>query len=188
MMTGIALMCCMATHAVYAQAREEVTPLKIRKITGESAKTPEYRVIGGVAQGKTRNWYRVTAYYDTLPEWMDELKVRYYILLKDKKNSSKMVLFNGVIDYVNVAQGRQHKTEAYLHPSTMDRYGDVEAVAVEFIYQGKPVARESRPETNQRWWENYTPVSGYVLNRMQSPFAMINFDDYEAIKAPVAGR
>ena len=40
--------------------------------------------------------------------------------------------------------------------------------------------------TNQRWWEQMTPVDGYVLNRMETPFAMISFDDYEAIK-PKAG-
>jgi hypothetical protein len=34
-----------------------------------------------------------------------------------------------------------------------------------------------------RWWEQLPPVEGYVLNRMETPFAMIYFDDYEAIKS-----
>lgn len=189
MLAGIIVMCCVMTQAVFAQNRGgERAPMKIRKITGDKVRTPEYKIIGGTAQGKTRNWYRVRVNYETYPDWMDELKVRYYILVKNKKKKGKLTLFSGIIDYVNIAKGNQHRTEAFLHPSTLERYGEVESIAVEFIAQGKPVARGSRPESKQRWWENYTPMGGYVLSRLESPFAMINFDDYEAIKASAPGR
>jgi hypothetical protein len=84
---------------------------------------------------------------------------------------------------VDIEEGNRHKSVAYLHPSTLARYGEVQAIAVVIYEQGRPVAMESRPASKKRWWENYTPVKGYVRNRMETPFAMINFDDYEAIKA-----
>ena len=59
---------------------------------------------------------------------------------------------------------------------------DVQAVAVLVNVQGRLVAMESLPNSNQRWWEQLAPTEGLVLNRMQTPFAMLYFDDYEAIK------
>jgi hypothetical protein len=50
--------------------------------------------------------------------------------------------------------------------------------------QGRVLAMESNPSSQERWWERATPRAGFVLNRMQTPFAMINFDDYESIKLP----
>ena len=89
--------------------------------------------------------------------------------------------------YVNIQKGK-HKSDMYLHPSTIARYGDVQRVGVVISSQGRVLAMESLPANNQRWWEQLTPLDGYVLNRMQTPFAMIYFDDYEAIKPSTAGR
>jgi len=44
------------------------------------------------------------------------------------------------------------------------------------------------PITSQRWWEQVPPVDGYVLNRLETPFAMIAFDNYEAIKSRSGAR
>ena len=165
---------------------QEVTPaitkgISIKKITPEKQKTPEYQLLKGQVMARTREWFVVNTIYETDPEWVDEALFTYYVVVKAKQGPQKYTLFKGDVTYVNIQKGK-HKSDIYLHPSTLARYGDVERVAVVISVQGRPVAMESLPSSNRRWWEELPPVDGYLLNRMQTPFAMINFDDYEAIK------
>ena len=155
--------------------------VKIRKIEQRKAITPEYQLLKGQFMGQTREWLAVNTQYRTDPEWIDELTFTYYILVRSKTGAKKLTLFKGDVTYINVAKG-DHKSDMYLHPSTLARYGDVEGVAVVINAQGRVVDMDSLPSSAKRWWEQFTPVDGYVLNRMQTPFAMINFDDYEAIR------
>ena len=171
----------------FSSDAQEVTPapakgISIKKITPEKQKTPEYQLLKGQVMARTREWFVVNTFYETDPEWVDEALFTYYVVVKAKQGPQKYTLFKGDVTYVNIQKGK-HKSDMYLHPSTMARYGDVERVAVVLTTQGRVVAMESLPASQQRWWEQLTPVDGYVLNRMQTPFAMVNFDDYEAIKA-----
>jgi hypothetical protein len=158
------------------------TQVQIRKITGTKVQTPQYRLLGGQAMARTLDWYQIVSSYDTSPEWMDDLTFTYYVLVKSK--AGKYGLFKGEVTYINVARGK-HLSDVYLHPSTLARFGVVERVAVIVTSQGRVLAMESLPASKARWWEQspVPPVDGLVLNRMETPFAMINFDDYEAIKA-----
>ncbi|HIE11799.1 MAG TPA: hypothetical protein EYP62_09305 [Kiritimatiellae bacterium] len=155
--------------------------VEIRKINGEKVRTPEYRIVGGTPQRPTRRWFQVVVDYLTRPEWVDQLDFEYYVLLKPRKGPVKYKLLKGVVSYVNIPKGR-HKSVMYLHPSTVERFGDVVRVAVLVRSGGRLMAIETRPASQQRWWEQLTPESGLLLNRMQTPFGMILYDDYEAIK------
>jgi hypothetical protein len=157
--------------------------VKIRKITPNSkVATPEYKLLTGQVMSQTRNWFQVLVDYDTSPEWMDDLTFTYYIVCESKTGATKFTLFRGEVTYVNIQKGK-HRSDMYLHPSTIARYGVVQRVGVVISSQGRVLAMESLPSTGSpRWWEQLTPQDGYVLNRMQTPFAMIYFDDYEAIK------
>jgi len=156
------------------------TGVQIRKIDGKKLQTPEYKVkVTGGQSAKRRTWFQITTEYESKPEWIDELRFVYYVLVKGKREYK---LFSDEVSYVNVEKGRTHDSVVYLHPSTLKRYGDVECVAVLIYQQGRLVASQSKPPKKQRWWEQRTPITGYILNRMQTPFAMINFDNYEAIK------
>jgi len=157
----------------------------IRKIEPAKLRTPEYQLARGGIVSQTREWGQITVLYDTTPKWIDELTFTYYVHVKGKEGSGKINCFRGDVTYVNVQEGH-HKSDMYLHPSTITRFGEVDRIAVLVSYQGRLVAIDTVPVTNQRWWEQMTPVDGYVLNRMETPFAMISFDDYEAIK-PKAG-
>ncbi|MBU1910362.1 MAG: hypothetical protein KJ726_09970, partial [Verrucomicrobia bacterium] len=134
------------------------------------------------ATARTRNWFQILTQYDTAPEWMEELTFTYYVLARDKQATQRtQVLFRGEVTYVTIQKGR-HMSDMYLHPSTIARYGEVEAMAVLVTFKGQLVAMESQPASQQRWWEQLAPVDGFILNRMETPFAMIDFDVYEAIK------
>jgi len=155
--------------------------VEIRKIDGEKVRTPEYRIVGGTPQRPTRQWFQVVVEYLTRPEWLDQLDFEYYVLLKSRRDAGKYKLLKGTVSYVNVPKGR-HKSVMYLHPSTIERFGEVVRVAVLVRSGGRLVAIKTRPSSQQRWWEQLTPESGLLLNRMQTPFGMILYDEYEAIK------
>ncbi len=61
-------------------------------------------------------------------------------------------------------------------------------VAVLFYARGQLVGLESSPKSSERWWEQAQPKEGFILSRMESPFAMLNADSYEAIKASTGRR
>ena len=166
--------------AVYGQGG---SPVSIKNISGDKPQTPQYQLLKGQVMARTLDWYRITVNYETHSDWIDDLTFTYYVLTKDKQG--KFHLFKGDVTYVNLAKGK-HLSDMYLHPSTVARYGGVERVAVLIASQGRMLAMDSQPRSASRWWEQspVPPVDGLVLNRMQTPFAMVNFDDYEAIKAP----
>jgi len=162
-------------------------PVKIRGIKGGKASTPEYQLLKGQTMARTRDWFQILTQYETDPEWIDELTFTYYVLTRSKQGPQRgPVLFRGEATYVTIQKGK-HMSDMYLHPSTLARYGDVEAMAVLITYKGQLVAIESQPPSQQRWWEQLAPVDGFILNRMETPFAMIDFDTYEAIKPRGAG-
>lgn len=162
-------------------------PVVIRGIKGGKITTPQYQLLKGQTMARTRDWFQILTQYDTAPDWMEELTFTYYVLLRDKLSPQRTpILFRGEVTYVTIQKGR-HMSDMYLHPSTLARYGEVEATAVLVTYKGQLVAMESQPPSQQRWWEQLAPVDGFILNRMETPFAMIDFDTYEAIK-PRGGR
>jgi hypothetical protein len=183
----LALLPSASAVAQQAPAAREVTAksINIRKIEQAKVPTPEYQLLKGQFMGQVRNWYAVNIVYRTDPDWIDELTFTYYLMARSKEAGKKYTMFRGEVTYINIQKG-EHKSDIYLHPSTLARYGEIEGIAVIVNAQGRMVAMESLPKSAQRWWEQFPPVDGYLLNRMQTPFAMINFDDYEAIK-PRAG-
>lgn len=159
--------------------------VQIKKLELKKYETPQYQLSSNQMKGKSRNWVGVISEYDTDLEWTDELTFTYYVLVENTKNlrGPKESLFRAKVTYVNIEKGRGHKSDVYLHPSTILRYGDIKRVAVLVEANGKLVAGDAVPKSNARWWEQYTPTDGLLLNRMQTPFAMVNFDDYEAVKS-----
>lgn len=157
--------------------------LELKNIVGAAVLTPEYQVKRNPLNPRVKSWYQVTAEYETKPEWLDEVEFTYYVLVKNTKNPKgpPQSLFKGSVTYINVNEGK-HKSDMFLHPNTVARFGEVQAVAVLISVQGRIVGMESKPKSNQRWWEQLAPVDGLLLSRDQTPFAPIYFDDYEPVK------
>lgn len=155
--------------------------LEIKKIGGAKVPTPEYSLRKNQTQQRSRDWYEIACLYDTEPKWLDEAKFTFYVLVRSREQSGPPVmLFRGEVTYVNIEKGR-HKADIFIHPSLLARYGAVERVAVVANAGGRTMI-ETDPPATQRWWEQLSPQDGYLLNRLRTPFAMINFDDYEQIK------
>lgn len=157
--------------------------------------TPQYNTSVSRGTKPAREWGMVTVEYATLPEWLDEVTVSFYVMAmmaKDGRNA--YTLYRKDVTYLDVEQDRSHVADAYLLPSGLERFGQVVAVAVEITVKGELVAQQSETALRDAlpvdWWKNEKVVKseavtirdGYLLNRRESPFAFINIDDYEAIK------
>jgi hypothetical protein len=168
--------------------------VRIRELTGVGprglVRTPEFT--SSVSRGRTpaKEWAELAIQFDTQPDWIDELTVQYYALLYAHK-TKEYTFLKGVVTHMDVAKGRGHLSAAYIRPSTLQRYGDVVAVAVETLAKGEVVASESQagklPDQQVlqgEWWKTIklVPKDGCILSRAQTPFALVNYDDYEVIK------
>lgn len=165
----------------------------IRNITGMGlrgvVRTPVYTTSVSGGRVQAREWGELTAQFDSDPDWIDELSVQYYALLYSRVTKEYTMLKGGVT-HIDVARGRDHMSAAYIRPSALARYGEVVAVAVEMLAKGEIVASKSEGKLPDKqalptdWWKNakIVPKDGYLLNRTQTPFAFINYDDYEVTK------
>lgn len=168
----------------------ETATVVIHEITGVGAKwkekTPIYNTDVSRSVVPAKDWGVVTVTYDTSQEWIDELVFQYYVLLLKGGSKKEYTLLKGSVAHIDIKLGRKHKSTMFVRPSTIERYGDIVAVAVEISMSGKEVASLSVPEkwrtSKDESITKLTAKDGYLLNRSQTPFAFVNFDDYEAIK------
>lgn len=128
-----------------------------------------------------QNWLRIETDFESAPDWADDVQLKYFVLLGRGDNARCLV---GQVTYINVAKGGQHSSGMFVHPNTLQRYGNgqVEAVAVQLFYKGQLIDQSSYPPTNDRWWERLAPVSGLVLPPGETPWSVLAFDRYESPK------
>jgi hypothetical protein len=170
---------------VTAQTAQEI--MRIRRIEATTTKGPQIQISGVPRSTRQKDWLQVEVQFETAPRWIDDLTFTYHIVLRNRRpeeGEREFNLFRGESSYVNIAATRDGKSIVYLHPSTLARYGTLDRVAVVVTSQGRVVAMASSPDSQQRWWETppVPPISGFVLTRAQTPFALVNFDDFEAVK------
>ncbi len=183
-------------------------PLKLKKFNALSNKSlvdsPNYGIRDepGISKtGKAPQWRRINVEYQTMPEWIDELKIDFIVVtLKVEREEGKTVqkysVYRKSVTYIDIEEGRSHFASAFLHPNAEKRYGSTVAVAVILSVDGVKVEEygEVAPAVSkifgENWWNNprimesdvLIPRSGYLLNKKESPFVFMNIDSYEVIK------
>jgi hypothetical protein len=179
-----------------AQARRSTVPpppsapgvaqgkITIKKIDGLGTsariKTPEYTVtINDNNNPVARDWARVMVRFDTEADWTDEMVIHYYVQVHNQK-TGKDLQFTGDFAYIDIPKGRNHLSTAFLRPATLERYGDIAGIAVEIEVKVEKVAVASSPETPSNWWllTQAPKVAGVLLERSQTPFALVAYDAY----------
>lgn len=182
MVVAVAVLCGLG-----AQAQSKTKFIKIRKLDVDEVKPPVYSTnySGG---GGGDKWVQVTVEYNTLPEWIDRLEFRYFVMVESKRGERRR--FTGDVAYVDIQRG-SHESTMFLRPRTLARYGKPKGVAVEVSYHGEILLQEAEPKArgNVRWWRDtkYPQKTGYLLNRAQTPFIFIRYDDHEIIAPSGAG-
>jgi len=171
--------------AAPSAARESVS---VKLVEISKTKTPDFSYSGsGVNEMNITpgEWAKILVRFDTDAEWTDQLEMRFYIVVKNPKNSA-FTMFTGAYVYSDIPKGRNHMVAVYLRPRTLERYGNVvEQAGVEVYSKGEVLSAGSFPNSNKPWWRTATNVrtmEGYVIDRSQTPFAVIAADNYELSK------
>ena len=174
--------------------------IKIKTIQGSGGtglvKPPRYSFTDLPRSGaRSKDWGRVLVSYATAPDWIDQLTLRYYVLLKsaDRDAEKLYMLLEGEVTYIDVEKGADHYSTIFVRPNTLKRYGEMVAVGVEITDDGKTVVKSdlsaSSPlkDKTVKWWTaaranaNVESKAGHLLNRSQTPFAVANHAEFEAI-------
>ena len=196
---------CLLAALSFAQAQQANTDFQISKITPDTVTTPDYNVSfgpKGKKVSKNKDWLEVEVSFDwqprqKKPEFLDEVTINYYILLNNKsRENPKGTLLTGSVTHVAIPQAKGLNSVMYVSPRTLERFFEgktpnsasagVVDVGVTITQQGQLVAESSWKGKGQ-WWSTLQQVSGYVLNKNETPFAPLAWDYYEAIKARPAG-
>lgn len=188
-----------------ARAQSAQSDFAIAKITPDFVMTPEYNVNygpKGKRVPKNKEFLEVEVSFDWQPRqddpaFLDEITINYYILLNNKDRLNPQgTLLTGSVTHVAIPQARGLNSVMYVSPRTLERFFNgksptslpaaVVDVGVTITRQGQLVAEGSWKGRGQ-WWSNYQQVSGYVLNKNETPFAPLVWDYYEAIKSRPGG-
>jgi hypothetical protein len=162
-----------------------LAPFRITAIRQRLVSPPDFRSIlqdtGNRSTGANQNWLQIEAEFASAPEWADDVQLKYYVLVGQGENARCLI---GEMIYVNVAKGPQHYSGMFVHPNTLQRYGNgqVGAVAVQLFHRGLLVDQSSYPPADDHWWERMTPVTGLVLPPRETPWSVLAFGRYESPK------
>jgi hypothetical protein len=171
--------------SVVAQNEGARKDFEIKALKQQTRKAPNFsgtgESLGGNSSWANKPWHQIEVDFSSTPEWADDVQIKYYVLIGQGK---ELQMFTGQITHINVDRATHHYSAMFLHPSTLVRYGQgkVEAVAVQLFYKGRLVDQTSDPKANRRWWEQYTPVEGFLLAPEQTPWSVVAFQRYEASK------
>jgi hypothetical protein len=167
-----------------AQVRA-VNDFQITKITKNLISTPQF-AYGGTEQHPTdqrERWLEVEVEFTATPAWTDDLTFRYYILFNGR-------LLTGEVTHTNIPAGRGNRSIMYVSPRTLKRFSDnrplttnsFQNIAVQIVQQGAVKDELSLVRAPAQWFATMSQISGFVLNKNETPFASLYWDRYEQIK------
>lgn len=192
-----------AVHGAPGAAVPEKRIMAIRRmprLNKVKQPTPQYNTSATrTTPGRPKEWAVFEITYDTLPDWMDEVVVTYYLMAErrgveaKKEKEKEYTLYQTTVRYADVARG-EHTACVVLSPATLLRNGDqFIGLAVEFTSSDGTLLAVQNEVTGsvlpQDWWkkpevtENKSVIKrDGLMDRSKTPFGLINLDDYEVVK------
>ena len=171
--------------------------IKITKLTDLSHDYQQKaKSIDGKTSQKSRTWGVFDATFATAPEWIDSMTVTFTVILLNpkadaKKGEKPMTLMQTTVEYADVAQDREHKAGAVVLPAALLRLGEPIGFSASISVAGKEVASQGVARgplaSHKEWWKedavlnspNVQRRDSYMVDRMDSPFQLVDPDDYE---------
>ena len=170
--------------------------VKILKLTDFNDYRQKAKIITGKTSQKSRIWGVFDVTFQTVPQWIDSMTITYTVILLNpkpdaKKNEKPMTLMQTTVEYADVAQDREHKAGAVVLPAALLRLGEPLGFAVSISVGGKEVASQGVGkgplQSHKEWWKdsaildhpNVQRRDAYMMDRMKSPFQLVDPDDYE---------
>ena len=205
MKRSLLLALCTLSFGAAAIAQTTGGEFAIVKITPDLVTTPEYNVNLGPKNKritKNKDFLEVEVSFDWQPKdknakFLDEVTINYYILLNNPNRENKDgTLLTGSVTHVAIPNAKALNSVMYISPRTLERFFEgklptsassaIKDVGITITKQGQLVAEDSWKGRGQGW-SPLQQVSGYVLNKNETPFAPLVWDYYEAIKTRPAG-
>ncbi|MEP6685713.1 MAG: Amuc_1102 family pilus-like protein, partial [Verrucomicrobiota bacterium] len=172
--------------AALAQTRVP-NEFQLTKITRILTPSPDYTVAGVEQFPAERNdqWLAVEVEFAAAPEFTDELTIKYFVLLTGK-------ILTGEVTHTNIAGGRERRSVMYVPPRALARFNNNQAItpnavrniAVQIMQRGTVKSELSLARARPQWYTVIANVSGFMLNKNETPFAPLYWDRYEQIKTP----
>ncbi len=150
----------------------EIRPSHSQK-TSVSAGTPS-------DSGSNAKWTQITIRYQTKKEWIEHLNFKFFVQVGKGKKSA---VLEGDVSYLYVHKANQHTAVAYIHPLVIERFGNVERVAI--LIDGDEeiqLAAHYPNPTKQEWWKDAKARPGLVRNSLLTPFYDISPDQNELLQ------
>lgn len=203
-LTALSLLAAL-TPSLFGQAAGDAPQAKITGIEAEFVKSPEASGSGYKKTGEALPWLEVEVQFSWAskadPEGKiprDELKVNYFVLLKNKATPDypKPVLLVGSVEHVKVVSGDDLKSAIFAAPRDLQHIlGEklpararpvIAGVGVTIEYQGQVVASDTT-EGSGTWWEDqadqFQRVDGVLVDKSKTPFAAMAWDYHEPLKS-----
>ncbi len=185
---ALTTLCLVLATSAFAQNR--ASDFQITKVTRELVATPEYNTSSGptVRTNARDRWLQVEVEFSATPEFTDELTAKYFILIDGK-------LLTGEVTHVNVLAGKELHSVMYIPPKAIAHLlgnrpltaNSLQNVAVQLLVKGEVVSEFSLARARPQWFSALPAMTGFVLNKNETPFAPLFWDHYEQIK-PVGAR
>jgi hypothetical protein len=171
--------------AAFAQA-PAAGDFQITKISKNLISTPQFAFAGSEQHPinqRNNRWLEVETEFTAGPDFTDELTFKYYILFNGN-------LLTGEVTHVNILSGRGKRSVMYVSPNVLAHFSGnrpitpdaCQNVAVQIVQQGSVKSEANLARAQAQWYAALPQVSGFVLNKHQTPFAPLYWDRYEQIK------
>ncbi len=174
-----------AVCALVSAQLSHASDFQITRITRNLIATPGFNYSGGETfrtNGRDR-WLSVEVEFTAQPEFTDEATFKYHILLGGK-------LLTGEVTHVNILPGKELHSVMYVPPRALAHImsnrtftaNSVQNVAVQLLVKGEVKDELSLVRARPQWFSALPAMSGFVLNKNETPFAPLYWDHYEQIK------
>lgn len=180
----VALIFLAAAQALFGQTRA-VPDLQITKINRNLIATPEFTYSGAdTFRTNTRDrWLAIDVDFSATADFTEEATFKYYILLDGK-------LLSGEVTHVNILAGKELHSVMYIPPRALAHLmgnrpltaNALQNVAVQILEKGEVKDERSLVRSRPQWFSALPALTGFVLNKNETPFAPLYWDHYEQIK------
>ena len=190
---------------LFAQAPREIL---IDKIDISEKQAPKYNLNGSDPKSESsRKWVIIEAELQSLPDWADEVTLKYYVAVNYDPNTKingvpvsrlpadqQFDVLEATVTIVNMERnagtGKKNIVPVFMDSNTRRRYNSgalnqfIPEVAVEVYYKGVPQDRKwmKSEQRSGRFWERKPPRRGILLNLTQSPWWPAFSEHYEQVK------
>jgi hypothetical protein len=167
----------------------------VKDLKVESVRSPDFKDSRNQrSSSKVSDWLRITVEYDVSVrggEWLDKMALEWSVALERKKG--KPILLHKVVPYRDIEEGTNYAV-VYVRPGFIRRYCQVQSLSKTEVLVflmlktagSSPVFHYYPKRPSSRWWELTSPqvkvVDGELLNRLETPFAAMDYDYYNVIE------